>query len=183
MMAKFLVRSIRAICMGSMAFGMTMAMAMAMAQDASVAVQHAGAVDGERLVVVAYSDPETEVGNGTEPPYREANPKTEAGDDLDAPMEIDNFPEGEVGNGTNPPHVNPMAQGPSAVLQHVDAMYDERLIVVAYSDPEGEVGNGIDPPMEINNFPETEVGNGIDPPIEINNFPEGEVTNGTDPPK
>ena len=60
--------------------------------------------------------------------------------------------------------MNPMAQGTSAVLQHVDAMHDDRLIVVAYSNPEGEVGNGIDPPMEINNFPESEVTNGMDPP-------------------
>lgn len=179
MMEKILTCSIRAICVGAMALGMT----TAMARDAAVVMQDAGVVDRERLAVVAYSDPEGEVGNGMEPPRREANSRTEAGDDLDVPMEVDNFPEGEVGNGTNPPRVNPMAQGTSALLQHVDAMYDERLIVVAYSDPEGEVGNGIDPPMEINNFPETEVGNGMDPPIEINNFPEGEVTNGTDPPK
>jgi len=103
MMAKLLARSIRAICVGGMTLGMT----TAMAQDASVAVQHAGGVDSERLVVVAYSDPETEIGNGTFPPNREANSEIEVENDPDVPMDADNFPETEVGNGTYPPGVNP----------------------------------------------------------------------------
>lgn len=98
MMAKLLARSIRVICVGGMVLGMT----TAVAQDAAVVVQHAGVVEGERLVLVAYSDPETEVGNGTKPPNREANSETEAGDDLEVPTEVDSFSEGEVGNGTNP---------------------------------------------------------------------------------
>ena len=104
MMAKLLARSIRAICVGGMVLGMT----AAVAQDASVGMQHAGAVDGERLVVAAYSDPETEVGNGMDPPIRiGTSPETEEGDNVDVPMEVDNFPETEVGNGTYPPGVNP----------------------------------------------------------------------------
>lgn len=178
MMAKLLARSIRAICVGGTALGMT----VAMAQDVSVAVQHAGAVDGERLVVVAYSDPETEVGNGTEPPRREANSKTEAGDDLDVPMEVDNFPEGEVGNGTFPPDVNPMAQDASAVLQHVWAVNGEHLVVVAYGDPETEIGNGTNPPRR-EATSDTKVEDDPDTPMEVDNFPETEVGNGTFPPR
>ncbi len=177
MMAKLLARSIGAICVGGMALGMT----TAMAQDASAVMPHAGVVDGERLVVVAYSDPETEVGNGTKPPNREANSETEARDDLDVPMEVDNFPEGEVGNGTFPPDANPMAQDASAVLQHVGAMDGEHLVVVAYSDPESEVGNGMNPPNREANS-EIEVEDDFDAPIEVDNFPESEVGNGTFPP-
>lgn len=104
MMAKFLVRSIRAICVGAMALGTT----TAMAQDASIVMQHVWAVNGEHLVVVAYSDPESEVGNGMDPPLRVApGSEIEAGDDTDIPTEADNFPEAEVGNGTYPPDVNP----------------------------------------------------------------------------
>lgn len=64
MMAKLLARSIRALCVGSAVLGMT----TAMAQDTSGSLQHAMAVNGEHLVVVAYSDPEGEVTNGTDPP-------------------------------------------------------------------------------------------------------------------
>lgn len=104
MMEKLLARSIRALCVGGMALGMT----AAMAQDTWDCLQHAMAVDGEHLVVAAYSDPETEIGNGTFPPTRVAGEtETEANDDTDMPMEADNFPEGEVGNGTYPPRVNP----------------------------------------------------------------------------
>lgn len=177
MMAKLLARSIRAICVGGMALGMT----TAVAQDALVVMQHAGVVDGERLVVVAYSDPETEIGNGTKPPNREANSETEARDDLDVPMEVDNFPEGEVGNGTNPPNVNPMAQDASAVLQHVWAVDGEHVVVVAYGDPEAEVGNGTYPPGRAANS-ENEVEDNLDVSMEVDNFPESEIGNGTFPP-
>lgn len=176
MMAKLWARSIRAICVGGMALGMT----TAVAQDASV-MQHVKGVDGERLVVVAYSDPEGEVGNGMNPPDLNANSKTEAGDDLNVPMEVDNFPEGEIGNGTYPPNVNPMAQDASTVLQHVGVVDSEHLVVVAYSDPESEVGNGTDPPRREANF-EIEVEDDLDAPIEVDNFPETEIGNGTFPP-
>lgn len=178
MMAKLLAGSIRAICAGGMALGMT----TAMAQDASVVMQHVGTVNGERLVVVTYSDPESEVGNGTYPPNREANPETEAGDDLDVPMEVDSFPEGEVGNGTFPPNVNPMAQEASVVLQHVGAVGGEHLVVIAYADPETEIGNGTYPPRRVANDPENEVDEDTDVPMEVDNFPETEVGNGTNPP-
>jgi len=177
MVTKLLARSIQAICVGGMALGMT----TAMAQDASLVLQHAGAVDGEHLIVVVYSDPEGEVGNGTYPPKREANPETEAGDDLDVPMEVDNFPEGEIGNGTYPPNVNPMAQDASAVLQHVWAVDGEHLVVVAYGDPETEIGNGTYPPRREANS-DTEVEDDPDTPMEVDNFPETEVGNGTFPP-
>lgn len=177
MMAKLLARSIRAICAGGMALGMT----TAMAQDASVVMQHVGVGDGERLVVVAYSDPEGEVGNGMEPPHREAHSETEAGDGLDVPMEADNFPESEVGNGTYPPNVNPMAQDTSAMLQHVEAVDGKRLAVVAYGDPETEVGNGMNPPHREANS-DTEIKDDPDAPMEVDNFPETEVGNGTFPP-
>lgn len=177
MVAKLLARSIRATCAGGMALGMT----TAVAQDISLVMQHVGAINGERLVVVAYSDPEAEIGNGTFPPKREANSETEAGDDLDVPMEVDNFPEGEVGNGTFPPNVNPMAQDASAVLQHVGVVDGAQLVVVAYSDPESEVGNGTYPPRREANS-EIEVEDAPDAPIEIDNFPETEIGNGTFPP-
>jgi len=178
MIAKLLARSIRAICVGGVALGMT----TAMAQGTSDVLQHVEAMTGERLIVVVYSDPETEIGNGTYPPRREANSENEAGDDPDVPIEADNFPEGEVGNGTYPPNLNPMGQDTSVGLQQVEAVDSEGLIVVAYSDPEGEVGNGTYPPNREANS-ETEAGDEFDMPIEINNFPEPEITNGMDPPK
>ncbi len=178
MMAKLLSRSIQALCAGGMAFGMT----AAMAQDASVVLHYAEKADGERLAVIAYSDPESEVGNGLNPPNRVAtDPETETGDDLDVPMEVDNFPESEVGNGTYPPNVNPMAQNTSVVLQHVEAVAGERLVVVSYSDPETEIGNGTFPPNREANS-ETETGDDVDVPMEADNFPETEVGNGTYPP-
>ncbi len=177
MVAKLLAGSIRAICVGGMVLGMT----TAMAQDAPVVMQHVGAVNGERLVVVTYSDPETEVGNGTKPPNRDANSETGVGDELDVPMEVDNFPESEVGNGTFPPNVNPMAQDPSVVLQHVGAVDGERLVVVAYGDPETEIGNGTYPPRREANS-DTEVEDDPDMPMEVDNFPETEIGNGTFPP-
>ncbi len=149
MMEKILTRSIRAICVGSMALSMT----TAMAQDTSLVLQHAGAVDGARLVVVAYSDPEGEVGNGTYPPRREAKSEAEVEDDPDVPLEIDNFPESEVGNGTEPPNVIP---------QYVKAETGSHIAVVAYSDPESEVSNGTKP-RRVANDPENEVGNGTNP--------------------
>lgn len=93
MMAKLLSRSIQVICVGGLAFGMTTAMAMA--QDTSAVLQHVQALDSEHLIVVAYSDPETEVGNGTNPPdpYRWNG---ESSDDVDSPTEKDNFPETEA---------------------------------------------------------------------------------------
>lgn len=164
MMAKLLARSIRAICVGGIALGMT----TAVAQDALVGMQHAGAMDGERLVVVAYSDPETEVGNGTKPPNREANSETAIENDLDVPMEVDNFPESEVGKGTFPPNVNPMVQDASAMLQHLGIVDGQRLVVAAYSDPETEVGNGTNPPRrEANSEIETE--DDPDAPLEVDN--------------
>jgi hypothetical protein len=168
MMAKLLARSIRAVCVGGIALGMT----TAMAQDASVVMQHVGTVDGERLVVVAYSDPEGEVGNGTSPPNRESNSEIEVKDALDVPMEVDNFPEGEIGNGTYPPNVNPMAQDVS----------DAAEIVIVYNDPEGEISNGSDPPAPNFIDPETDVASETERSIEIYNFPESEVGNGIDPP-
>ncbi len=168
MIEKILTRSIRAICVGAMALGMT----TAMAQDTSLVLQHAGAVDGERLVVVAYSDPEGEVGNGTFPPRREANSEAEIEDGLHVPMEIDNFPESEVGNGTEPPNVIP---------QYVKAGIGSHITVVAYSDPESEVNNGTKP-RRIANDPENEVDEDTDVPMEVDNFPETEVGNGTNPP-
>lgn len=100
MMAKLLARSIWAICVGGMALGMT----TAMAQDASVVMQHVGAVNGEHLVVVAYSDPETEVGNGTNPPDPNfIDLEIEADWEVDPSMNISNFPESEITNGMDPP--------------------------------------------------------------------------------
>lgn len=177
MMAKLLARSIRAICVGGVALGMT----TAMAQDTSDVLQHMGEVDGERLIVVGYSDPESEVGNGLNPPNREANSETEAGDDFDVPMEVDNFPETEVGNGTSPPNVNPMGQNTSVGLQQVEAVASEGLIVVAYNDPETEIGNGTFPPRREANS-ETEAEDDLDVPMEADNFPETEIGNGTFPP-
>jgi hypothetical protein len=178
MMEKILTRSIRAICVGGMALGMT----TAMAQEASVVMQQVETVDGESLAVVAYSDPESEVGNGLNPPNRIAtSPEAEDDDDIDVPMEVDNFPEGEVGNGTSPPNLNPMAQNTSVALQQVEAVDGERLVVVAYSDPETEVGNGTKPPNREANS-ETEARDDLDVPMEADNFPETEIGNGTSPP-
>jgi|GEM_PF-1256870 len=177
MKAKLLARSIQAICAGGLVFGMT----TAMAQDASVVLQHVEAVNGEQLTVVAYSDPEGEVGNGTYPPKREANSNTDADDEFETPMEVDNYPETEIGNGTSPPDVNPMAQETSVVLRHVEAVAGERLVVVSYSDPETEVGNGTYPPRrEANSGAET--GDDADESMEADNFPESEIGNGTFPP-
>jgi len=181
MMAKLLSRSVLAACVGGMTLGI-LGMTTAMAQDTSAISQHAGALDSQHLIMVAYSDPETEVGNGTHPPRREANSDAAVDNDLNVPMEVDNFPESEIGNGTFPPDVNPMGQDTSLALQQVEAVASERLIVVAYSDPETEVGNGSDPPKREANS-ETEAGDDFDLPIEINNFPESEITNGIDPPK
>jgi len=178
MMAKLWSRSIRAICVGGMVLGMT----TAMAQDTSVVLQHVDSAGDERLIVVAYNDPEGEISNGTNPPRREANSGTETRDDFDVPMDVDNYPETEVGNGTSPQNVNPMGQETSVGLQQVEAAASEGLIVIAYSDPEGEVGNGTYPPNREANS-ETEAGDDFDLPIEINNFPESEITNGMDPPK
>jgi hypothetical protein len=100
MMAKLLARSIQLIC----AIGMVFGMATAMAQDASVVMHHAGAVDGEHVVVVAYSDPAGEVGNGIDPPMEINNfPEADVVNGMDPSMEINNFPEGEVTNGMDPP--------------------------------------------------------------------------------
>jgi len=176
MMEEILTHSIRAICVGGMVLGMT----TAMAQDTSLLLQPVEGVNGERLVVFAYSDPETEIGNGTFPPKREANSETEAGDDLDAPMDVDNFPEDEVGNGTFPPNVNPMAQEASVVLQHVGAVGGEDLVVIAYADPETEIGNGTFPPNREANS-EIEVEDAPYAPMEVDNFPETEIGNGTFP--
>lgn len=100
MVAKLLPRLIRAICLGGMALGMT----TAMTQDALVVPQHVGAVDGERLVVVAYSDPEGEVGNGTNPPDPNViDPEIEVDWEVNPSMNISNFPEAEISNGMDPP--------------------------------------------------------------------------------
>lgn len=168
MMKKILAHSIRAICVGGMAWGMT----TAMAQDASLLLQPVEPVNGERLVAVAYSDPEAEIGNGTFPPKREANSETDAGDDLDVPMEVDNFPGSEVGNGTEPPNVIP---------QYVKTGIGSHITVVTYTDPESEVNNGTKP-RRIANDPENEVDEDTDVPMEVDNFPETEVGNGTNPP-
>lgn len=177
-MAKLLVRSVQAICVGGLALGMS----AAMAQETTVVQQHVG-IDRERLVVANYSDPETEIGNGTYPPRREANSETEADTNVDVPMEADNYPETEIGNGTFLPKVNPMAQDKSVVPQQVEAVDGEHLIVVAYSDsdPESEVNNGTKP-GRVANDPESEIGNDIDGSMETDNFPETEVGNGTYPP-
>lgn len=104
MIEKIFTRSIRAICVVGMALSMTMAMAMAMAQDASVVLQHTTAADGEHLIVVSYSDPETEVGNGTNPPDPNLiDPETDVASETDRSIEVYNFPESEVGNGIDPP--------------------------------------------------------------------------------
>jgi len=168
MMEEILTHSIRAICVGGMVLGMT----TAMAQDTSLVLQYAGAVDGERLVVVAYSAPEGEVGNGTYPPRREAISEAEIEDGLHVPTEIDNFPESEVGNGKEPPYVNP---------QYAKAATGRHITIVAYSDPESEVNNGTKP-GRVANAPENEVGEDTDVPMEVDNFPETEVGNGTNPP-
>lgn len=97
-----LSHTIRTVCLSSLAFGMT----AAVAQD--IAVTHVE--DNGRWTenVVAYNDPETEIGNGTFPPTRNFdNSETEGGDDSESAMESYNLPESEVGNGTYPPNVNP----------------------------------------------------------------------------
>ncbi|WP_313171622.1 hypothetical protein [Massilia oculi] len=167
MMRKILACSIRAICAGGMALGMT----MAMAQDASITLQHVNAVDGERLVLVAYSDPEGEISNGTNPNRAVTHPEVGVGSDVDEPMETDNFSESEVGNGIDPPMYAEMAYGERSTE-----------MVIAYSDPEGEVGNGTDPPDPNFIDPEIEVDWEVDPSTNISNFPESEISNGIDPP-
>ena len=99
MMATLLKRAIGALCLGGMAFGMH----AAVAQETTVTLQHAGMTQGERWVEeeVNYSDPEGEVGNGSDPPI--VNPTFIGDADLDASLETDNFPETEVGNGTYSP--------------------------------------------------------------------------------
>ena len=172
-MEKILTHSIRAICVSGMAWGMT----TAMAQDASLLLQPVEPVNGERLVVVAYSDPESEVGNGTNPPRRETNSETEAGNDLDMPMEVDNFPKGEVGNGTFPPNVNPMMQQASVLLQHVETVDGERLIVFSHRDPETEVGNGTNPPDPNFIDPDPESSSDFAPRMDTQDIAESEIGN------
>lgn len=99
MVAKLVTRLAGAICVGGLALGMS----AAVAQETTVAMQYVKAGDGERSDVITYSDPETEVGNGTNPPYRVATgSEAETDDDVDSPLETDNFPETEVGNAPTP---------------------------------------------------------------------------------
>ena len=100
MVEKILSRVLGAVGLGAVVFGMP----SAMAEETSVTLLQGTAASGESLIVVHYSDPEGEVGNGTYPPKRVANGNdTEFDEDIDVPMEINNFPEGEITNGMNPP--------------------------------------------------------------------------------
>lgn len=103
MVAPLLSRAIRALCLSGITFGMT----AAVAQETAATLQH---LEGSNWTesVAAYSDPETEVGNGSDPPNRiEANRQIEVDKDAEPTMESYNFPETEIGNGTFPPKVNP----------------------------------------------------------------------------
>ena len=77
-----------------------------MAQDISFVLQHSGAADGEQQLMVAYSDPESEVSNGLKPKRVTDNIETEADDYLDKSMEADNYPETQADNGSYPPDVD-----------------------------------------------------------------------------
>lgn len=101
MMSVLLSRAIRALCMSGAALGMT----AAVAQETSVTLENAGY--GWTENVVAYSDPEGEVTNGTDPPFIANNvPEAEVDNDLGSTMESYNLPESEVNNGLKP-GVNP----------------------------------------------------------------------------
>lgn len=102
MVSALLSRAIRTIYLSGIALGMT----AAVAQEATVTLEQVG--DGVRWTenVVAYSDPEGEVGNGTDPPNL-IEPQPDVDNDADTAMESYNFPETEIGNGTFPPTVNP----------------------------------------------------------------------------
>lgn len=100
MMSTFLSHAIRMVFLGIAAFGMT----AAMAQETSVKLQHVEGQDRDLLSIVAYSDPEGEISNGSDPPIAINNfPETEVGNDMDPPIEINNFPESEITNGMDPP--------------------------------------------------------------------------------
>lgn len=103
MMAKILSRAIRAVCLG----GMVLGMGAAVAEETSVTLQHLETAEERHLTVVAYSDPESEVNNGTKQKRIASDIETDVGDDIDVPMEANNLPETEVGNGTFPPDLNP----------------------------------------------------------------------------
>lgn len=96
-------RAVRALCLSGIALGMT----AAFAEETAVTLQHVKGVNWTSRVV-AYSDPETEVGNGMNPPHRiTTNAETEVDNDPESAVESYNLPESEVGNGTYPPNVNP----------------------------------------------------------------------------
>lgn len=103
MVAALFARAVRALCLSGIALGMT----AAVAEETAVTLEHLNGVDWTESVV-AYSDPETEVGNGMNPPRRiDANAETEVDNDSEASIESYNFPETEVGNGMEPPNINP----------------------------------------------------------------------------
>jgi len=102
MVAALLSRAIRALCLSGIVLGMT----AALAHEATTLMHIDGGYWTES--VVANSDPEGELNNGSDPPLRIGiGQETDAGDNTDSTMESYNFPETEIGNGTSPPNVNP----------------------------------------------------------------------------
>lgn len=102
MSENILSQAIRVLYLGSMTFGMS----AAIAQESSVTLHHLDMTGGEYSaeIVIAYSDPEGEISNGSDPPDPNfIDPETDVASETDRSIEIYNFPESEVGNGIDPP--------------------------------------------------------------------------------